>query len=197
VALTALDSVRAYLQSHGGSYIEISDMTSFVRDSKIPDGRFKQAFYRLRTMGEIDTDVKVSDGGRRTIVGIKLVKMPSMSTIVKNDAETKKISHKSSVPTLKAKIELPFVVDYLKKKNVIAEITSKLADSGFIPDDVITFSPDPMGEEAIALLDVLGQAQAALSQLVGERDQLKIDLEATQEINRRYENSKKFTADGK
>lgn len=193
---THLDSVRAYLQSHGGNYIEVDSMDSLIRDSKMGKGAFTQAFYRLRHLGEIDTDVDVSPGGRKTIKGIRLIKMSATSTIIRNDAEKQKRLHKPKMDEAVAQAEskLPNIIDYAKKKNVIKEITEKLAAEGFVNEEVtINFEIDPLAEEAMLLLDVLGRARTALSQLTEERDQLSIDLAAEKEINRRYAEARKFS----
>jgi hypothetical protein len=189
--MTNADQVRTYLQSYGDKYIACDSLEDMIVASKIKRNQFVAGFYQLARSGEITQDVIKSPGGRKFVKGVTLNHMPSTETIIRKDAEKKKISAKAPIQN---KSNLVHVTEYLKKKSVIEEIKEKLAANGFIPEEMLTFNEDPMGEEAVALLDLVGRAQTALSAITEERDQLAIDLEAEKEINKRYAEKLKFNA---
>lgn len=186
--MTNVDSVREFLQSKGQQYISVNSLSDLARESKMSEGSFTAAFYKLRTLGEIDTDVDISENGRRSIKGITLKKMPSASTIIKNEGEKKKAALTPSIPKLETAMPLPHTIAYLKQKKIIADIKTKIAESGFFdnPDEMVNFPVNPLGEEAIALLDLLQRAQTALGGLVDQKNQLEIDLESQKKIADSY-----------
>lgn len=183
---TNADKVRAFLLSKGTNYIPVGELSDLIAESKIGRTQFIPAFYQLKRMGEIETDVVISDGGRRSIKGITIKKMPSVSTIIHNDGKKKKMAKAPEAPKL-VTATLPNIVAYLEKKTVLAEISEKLATAGFEDDEVtINFEMDPMGEEALTLLDLVGRAQAAVNQLVVQNHDLAIDLETQTRISDSY-----------
>lgn len=194
--MTNLDQLRAFLVSKGEQHIETNGLEPLVAESKMPRGSFMPAFYTLRKKGELSTEIVTSEGGRNRVVAVNLHKMPTVSSIIRNEGEKKKMVQKSKPPELVTKSSLTNLTAYMQKKTVIQEIQEKLAASGFTDEEVaIDFPIDPMGEEAIALLDLVGRAQTALNAIVEERDQLKIDLEAEKEINKRSSDSRKLRSE--
>lgn len=195
MTLTNTDKVRDYLQtkSNGVNYISIGDLSDFIVPSGMDRGSFMSAFYNLRERGEVDTDIAKSEGGRKTVKGIKLLKMASVSTIIRNDAEKTKTTHKSKPLQVIPEKKLEHTSNYLNQKRVLAEIIAKLEEAGFDPETTINFTPNPIGEETIYVLDLLERAQTAINDLTKERDTLSIELVAEREITKRYAGKLKLT----
>lgn len=175
------------MQNQGKSEIQISDMGSFIAKSGIENNRFRNGMTSLRQRGEITIEYGTSPGGRKVISSIKLNKMASATTIIRREAEAKqsKVPTNSGLSTVSTK-HLTAIPAYMKKKQVLVDITAKLKDVGFTEEEVrIDFTPDPLAEEALSLLDLVERAQTAISLLTTERDQLKIEVQSEKEINKR------------
>lgn len=191
---TVQDQVRSYLQerANGSNYIAIGSMDDFIAPSKISKERFLGAFYHLMQKGEIETE-KVPNVKSGKIKGITLKKMPSATTIVHNTAQKALANHKSKPMQIRPEKRLEHTSEYMSKKRVLSEVATKLQEAGFDLEQTIHFTPDPIAEEAISLLDLVERAQTAINELTEERDQLKIKLSAEQEITKRYEQRLKLT----
>jgi len=187
-----LDTVRDYLQSFGQREIPIDNLQVFASKSPLSTNKFFAAFYRLRAMGEFETQTVAGDGGKRITTAIVLHKMPSAETIIRKEAAKLNDNGKQI-----SKVEpSPLIADYIAKKSVLSKIVKQLADTGFNdPENMINFEPDPWGEEAVALFELVNRSIDAINELYMENKQLKRELKIQTDINARYKESKAFKAE--
>ena len=111
---------------------------------------------------------------------IRLVKMAPKNKIENKVAEKARKKEKSFESiTLISPNRFPTLTEYIKKKNIVVEVKERLLSAGFSnSDEMVSFELDPLAEEAITILDLVGQAQTAIQQLMRERDEYKFSWEA-------------------
>ena len=171
--MTIVDTVRNYLTSKGSASIDGS-MVSLAEDSKIPREKLYQALYRLHRAGELTME-RIGEE-----YAIRLVKMAPKNKIENKVAEKARKKEKSFESiTLISPNRFPTLTEYIKKKNIVVEVKERLLSAGFSnSDEMVSFELDPLAEEAITILDLVGQAQTAIQQLMRERDEYKFSWEA-------------------
>lgn len=121
-----------------------------------------QALYRLQNLGEISIIKEDENSPRSPIIGITLMKMAPINQ-VQTRLDTRHAEIISEKAASKVKSQVPHVLEYIKEKIAVENAIEALSGTNLNPEEVIKFTPDPLGEEALILLQELTDTKKVLS----------------------------------
>lgn len=180
--ISIIDRVRLSLQSYGTREIHAS-VDDLASRAGLTPSQFYQAVYRLKDEYEVLKE-KNHETGREKIIGIKINKGIDPIKTIQNGAEKAKTesSMKKKMSAPKVASSLTHLQSYMDKRIVMEKARQSLLDAGFDEETVNDrfegmFTPDPIGEEAIAIYSELTETKATLAQV-------QIDLEACRRISK-------------
>lgn len=183
--LSKTDKVRVFLNSQGKSYIVVGNLTDLATNADMERNAFYQALYRLQQAGELEIESDFQpESNRKVVVGIRVKKLASLPSIATGVITNRDKGQKANTsPNIAKPPTLPNISQYIHKKTVLDEIAQKLASEGFTDDAVqINFTPDPVAEEAMQLLDLLQRASETISSLAEENKKLSSDNQIYEEM---------------
>lgn len=178
---TAPDRVRMFLNSKHKREIAVGELVDLATEAGMQATEFREALKVLERKGDIKLE-KTGMTRAQRVTAIIVNKLSETPKIVERTVETTKVVSKPEklLPTN----HIPLIAAYMKKKAIVEETTKKLTDEG-IEGVSITFAQDPIGEEGIALLDLVERAQTVINKLTEERDRYKNSFDTANEaLNR-------------
>jgi hypothetical protein len=150
------DKLRAALLAYGYKeiYLSIDDL---IGKTGLTYSQIYQTLYRLQKMGELDILREQDENGRYKVSGVKLNKSEP-SEVITERIQDREITKQTSRDLNKVAISVPHTLEYINRKLAVERAREEVVKAHIDPDDVITFTPDPMGEEAVFLFSKLQEA---------------------------------------
>ena len=148
------DRVRNVLLSYGTQDISIS-IDDLVGKTTLSYSQVYQTLYRLQQMGEIEI-IKEDGVQRPKVTGIKLRRMENKESITERIQE-QEAERKTSRDINKVSELIPATKTYINKRIAVERAKEELIKAK-VDDSIINFEPEPLGEEAIYLLQELTEA---------------------------------------
>ncbi len=179
--LTLQDRIRLHLNSFGLREVPVT-IQEIANQLDKPEASVYQAINIMRQRNELEVIKEPLDNGREKIVGIKINKLEPSGRTYKRAAERSGRVQRiqpiidNLVPTEES-ISLTTLTAYLEKKLAVEDMKTRALAAG-LDESVITFTPDPMGEEGIALLKAYTDLKHKHEALVEEHQMQGFDLAA-------------------
>lgn len=139
------DRVRDILLSYHTREVKIT-VDDLVGRTGFDHSQVYQTLYRLQQANEL-TIIKDDDGQRPRIIGVRLNKITEPSEV-----HHRVVSREITDKTTK---KFPATLAYIKRRLAVERAKEEVLKANLRPDDVISFTPDPLGEEAILLFHEL------------------------------------------
>lgn len=164
--LSYRDRIRLVLDEYGEKevYLTTEQIASKVGLSVLTT---YQAMYGLERAGEIEL-LRESSGDKDKIIGVKLIKLEVPEVIHERTVDKAILSTESRFQS-KMLGKLPALVTYLQQKLAVEEAREALLKGG-LSTDAIQFEENPLGEEAIFLLQKLSDLTATLNEIRFAKD---------------------------
>lgn len=167
------DRIRQALLSYGTKeiYCTIDDL---IGKTGLQHPQVYQALYRLQNLNELKI-IKEDDSPRSPIIGVKLLRM-APEVQVKERITSRSIEIESEKKSRLIESNVPHVLGYIEKKIAVEKAREAVSTAHLDPEEVVVFTPDPLGEEALILLQELTDTKKKLVQS-------SYDLEAARRDN--------------
>lgn len=136
-------------------YASLSDIAAKTGRVGVPSLDEKQVYFAIYALAKDDNFLEIlteniRDTQRKQFAGVKLLRAERPEKATERAAERVRV-HKSEVTAGKVRDRFPAILAYASKKLAIEKARQTLVDAGLSPD-AVTFSPDSLGEEGIAIL---------------------------------------------
>lgn len=171
------DRVREILLSPGEREVNIT-VDQLIGKTGLNYSQVYQTLYRLERLGEIELIREDESAQRSPVVGVKLLRMAPISGISARN-EDRLVETKISQDARKMSMTVPHVLEYINQRLAIEKARAAVMEANMNPEEVMSFTPNPLGEEAIQLLQ-------ALTERNRENLLLKNDLEAERQNAETY-----------
>lgn len=145
------DQLRSTLLAYKQREISLS-IDDLINKTGLNYSQIYQTLYRLQRLGELEI---LRDGdavsGRARVSGIRLTRMEPPSEIEQR-IEERAVERQVEKDFTAVSVAIPNVLEYMNQKLAIEKARAEILKANIDPDDVITFEPNLLGEEAIYLL---------------------------------------------
>jgi hypothetical protein len=202
------DRVRIYLNSRHEKYIAVKELQDLATLADMPYIEFRDGLKILEKKKEIEVESTGFTRAKR-VTGIIINKLAPVEKISEETAAKKQPAKteplkvppldikETVVPVVKpdkivSKPEqlnagnLTHILQYRGIKYKIEKFKDEMATAG-VADVEVNWQPNPLGDEALKLLDLVERAQEAINVLTRERDTYKVSADTANEALRRMQ----------
>jgi hypothetical protein len=163
------DKLRTALLSYGEREVNLS-IDDLIGKTGLSYSQIYQALYRLQRLGELEILREQEPNGKARVAGVRLARMETPDTITQRTVE-RSIARQTTKDFTNVSLNVPNIIEYMNQKLAIERARAEIVKANINPDDVISFAPNPLGEEGLFLL-------SKLQEVVEQARMLSNDLEA-------------------